>query len=359
MSAQAYHQELPTSTGASPRTSQKYLAAMHSTEHPDAVGGGGGGTSVSRPKVVVWITRNALLAVARQLLRWGLTALALMSLLIFKERFSPYCRSFSFTDQSISHKHKPDTVPYWTLFAFPVSPAVISFILCCVAPIFPKLRWWELREMAYCTLLTATLSSLMTDPPKLYAGRLRPDFIDRLRIAGYNSTYPDPMATDYCTITNKIVVDGRLSFPSGHTSTAFASMTLCTLILMNRFRTFHQPEWRVVYFLVAAFPLVIAFTVAISRTRDERHHFSDILGGSLVGTISALLSFRLVFSYCRERLMFIPTMFVRSSGHGGSSGSTRRTVGYRTSAAACGGSVEEVGDDELPPVVHEEMPVIA
>ena len=113
-------------------------------------------------------------------------------------------------------------------------------------------------------------------------------------------------------------------------------------------------QWRVLYFLVATLPMPLAFTVAISRTRDDRHHFSDILGGSLIGVMAALLSFRLVFSFCPTRLMYIPTMFLRSSGHGTSTGQSSGAY-----ASGAGDDAGEVEDEPLPPVVQEEMPVIA
>ena len=42
-------------------------------------------------------------------------------------------------------------------------------------------------------------------------------------------------------------------------------------------------------------PLILAGLVAVSRTRDYRHNFSDILGGSLIGIFFAIALYFLKF----------------------------------------------------------------
>jgi undecaprenyl-diphosphatase len=69
------------------------------------------------------------------------------------------------------------------------------------------------------------------------------------------------------------------SFPSGHSSSAFFSATVLS--------TLAPAAW------VAVF-LVLAVGVALSRIVVRLHHFSDILGGAVVGAALGLLAAPLV-----------------------------------------------------------------
>lgn len=72
---------------------------------------------------------------------------------------------------------------------------------------------------------------------------------------------------------------GPYSFPSGHTSSAFALATSVTMVF---------PKW---YVAVPAF--VWAGSVAYSRMHLGVHYPGDLLGGALVGAGSAWLSWKL------------------------------------------------------------------
>ena len=63
-----------------------------------------------------------------------------------------------------------------------------------------------------------------------------------------------------------------LSFPSGHTTTAFALGILVSAFLPNR--------WRFV-------PIVWAFVVAVARLYYGEHNFLDVVAGAAMGTAFA------------------------------------------------------------------------
>ena len=65
-----------------------------------------------------------------------------------------------------------------------------------------------------------------------------------------------------------------MSFPSGHTTTAFAILLLAGFILRNR-----------TVFLTC---MILAWAVAISRVYLSQHFMVDVLAGSVLGTLSAL-----------------------------------------------------------------------
>eukprot|EP00126_Sphaerothecum_destruens_P006880 Sdes_comp19570_c0_seq1m11252 len=42
-------------------------------------------------------------------------------------------------------------------------------------------------------------------------------------------------------------------------------------------------------------PLFVAFMVGISRTRDYRHNFSDVVAGAIIGIFSGIFGYRLYY----------------------------------------------------------------
>lgn len=69
----------------------------------------------------------------------------------------------------------------------------------------------------------------------------------------------------------------NFSFPSGHTTVAFALFLFLTLIVKNK-------KWGILF-------AALACAVAYSRVYLSQHYFIDIYVGSLVGTIVTLFSF--------------------------------------------------------------------
>jgi membrane-associated phospholipid phosphatase len=66
------------------------------------------------------------------------------------------------------------------------------------------------------------------------------------------------------------------SFPSGHTTSAFCIFTLLTLFTSNK-------KWGYLY-------LILALLAAYSRPYLFQHFPEDLLGGSLIGILSALIT---------------------------------------------------------------------
>jgi membrane-associated phospholipid phosphatase len=114
----------------------------------------------------------------------------------------------------------------------------------------------DLLRDAMVTLAAAAITSGITQAIKYSVNRERP-FI----------TYPD--------ITKK-ARGGSPSFPSGHTSSAFAAATSFSLL---------YPKW---YVIVPAF--IWAGTVGFSRMYLGVHYPSDVLMGAVIGSGTAYLT---------------------------------------------------------------------
>lgn len=110
-------------------------------------------------------------------------------------------------------------------------------------------------------------------------GRLRPDFISRC--------VPNPESSlVVCTGNEKLVKEGRRSFPSGHSSSSFGGLGFISLFLSDHFLMLNG-NGRIYKFLIFLTPLLTACLVSLSRIVDYRHHWDDILVGSLIGCLSA------------------------------------------------------------------------
>ena len=86
----------------------------------------------------------------------------------------------------------------------------------------------------------------------------------------------------------------RLSFPSGHSSFAFAAAIYLVIYVQSRI------TWRgsklSKHFLQLIFVAAAIYT-GLSRISDYKHHWSDVFGGSILGIVIAL-----VFAYCSTDL---------------------------------------------------------
>ncbi|GJD07397.1 Lipid phosphate phosphatase 1 [Galdieria sulphuraria] len=109
-------------------------------------------------------------------------------------------------------------------------------------------------------LLEATLCTVtITEILKLVAGRPRPYFLSVCE--------PINGSTINCQGNAAQIEEARKSFPSGHTSLAFAAAVYLTLYFIK------------IFWLSEGF-------YRVSRTMDYHHHFSDIVAGAWLGTVT-------------------------------------------------------------------------
>eukprot|EP00924_Labyrinthula_sp_SR-Ha-C_P016671 maker-scaffold_6-snap-gene-11.65-mRNA-1 protein AED:0.21 eAED:0.21 QI:116/1/1/1/1/1/2/110/306 len=163
----------------------------------------------------------------------------------------------------------------------------------------PNFSLYTLHAIALMFFQTVALSGFIAQCCKQYAGRLRPDFIARLATK-------DP----------KVIQDGKFSYISGHSTFAFATMTLLGLFLVGQNHVFAADRKQkgasfhklVVYLFL---PLLFAGMVAISRTRDYYHDYSDINAGSAVGIFCAVCVYFLHFPSVSDKDSHIPKVLLQ------------------------------------------------
>jgi diacylglycerol diphosphate phosphatase/phosphatidate phosphatase len=142
------------------------------------------------------------------------------------------------------------------------------------------------------------LTSVITDTIKDAVGRPRPDLLARCKPAA--GTPANTLVTvKVCTETaHHTLHDGWRSFPSGHSSFAFAGLGQWSLWLCGQFRVFRREHHRgrlggdVGRAILCLLPLLGAALIAISRCEDYRHDVYDVCAGSVLGFGIAHLSYR-------------------------------------------------------------------
>lgn len=209
------------------------------------------------------------------LLDWGLIiVLALVGLTLTHFVLEPTDRFLPQGDPSVTYPLLPDIVPTWSLALIDVLVPVAIFGLW-QAFLMRSSHDFHHACLGLAQALIFTL--LFTEAVKVAAGRYRPDWQARI-VPGQSES---------------VLRDGRQSFPSGHSSIAFAGMVFLSLWLSGKtglFRHHGGTSWKAV---VALIPIAIATTVAVSRVVDYHHNFSDILAGSLLGSAMAIFCYLL------------------------------------------------------------------
>jgi diacylglycerol diphosphate phosphatase / phosphatidate phosphatase len=272
--------------------------------------------------------RRALRAVQGWfLLDWLLIAILLM-IATALECVSPIQRPISF-DPSINYPYNAsNTVPSWTLpFISVVIPAAFMSLFFSLAKrqgeqsseatasvsnrhfiLFS--RETSLRVLHLCFLglvLAVSFTYITVNCAKLSTGRPRPDYIARCKPLDLTSV---PLVCR-TPADSKLLSDGSKSFPSGHAAGSPLASILFILTLTQHLVSFAGMAYlslfwydhvistrtagRSLRMLLVYSPLLGASLVAFSRIADNRHHWQDVLVGSLIGILFALCAYTLYF----------------------------------------------------------------
>jgi diacylglycerol diphosphate phosphatase/phosphatidate phosphatase len=147
---------------------------------------------------------------------------------------------------------------------------------------YQRRSFLELHAAASTAVQGGSVQFIFVEIGKALAVRYRPDFLSRCTSLGANGECQNADA--------HILREGHKSFPSGHASAAFFGMAILSLYLAGKLRILHGRR-SFSKLIVCVSPLLVAYWVAISRTLDNRHHFSDIIAGSAIGIACSCVYF--------------------------------------------------------------------
>lgn len=229
-------------------------------------------------------------------LDWIMTILLAGLLALINDVYG-FRREFSLTDTSIQHTFATsERVPVWLLVVVAV---IIPIVLIAVISLGITRSVWDFHASLLAFILTHALVVTATTLLKVTVGRPRPDLIDRCQpAAGSVNRAIYGLATQaICTVSpdSPKLRDGFRSFPSGHSSTAFAGLTFFSLYLAGKLHLAHRTRAHAATQWLVFFPMIGAALVAVSRTMDYRHHATDVLAGSLLGALVAIITYFFYF----------------------------------------------------------------
>ncbi|XP_073813142.1 wunen isoform X2 [Musca autumnalis] len=257
----------------------------------------------------------------RILCRVGLDVLILICVLFpilcFFLWGDPYKRGFFCDDESLKHPFKESTINNFLLYLIGlVLPVCVIIVVEIIQSrhqekitngnntgrryVFMDYEIPEWLVQCYKKIgvfgFGAGVGQLTTDIAKYSIGRLRPHFFAVCQpIMADGSTCADAInqgkyiTNFHCAgvgSTERMLKEVGLSFPSGHSSFTFYGMVYLAIYLQCRM------TWRgskLMRHFLQFVCLMLAWYTALSRVSDYKHHWSDVLGGSLIGSLVAII----------------------------------------------------------------------
>ncbi|KAJ1740427.1 hypothetical protein LPJ78_002982 [Coemansia sp. RSA 989] len=207
----------------------------------------------------------------------------------------PHYQPFSVHDKSISYPYIPphqQTVTVPMLFAVSIAMPVAVIVMTSVGF---KRNLHDLHVGLLGLLMGVSLTLMFTNSLKNVLGRPRPSLLARCLPTMPKRPLDDPpqglSTTSICTQTSMAVLnEGFRSFPSGHTSLAFAGMTYVAYYMAGKLHVFDRQGFTYKSFMVFM-PLLVAATVGATRVADYWHHPTDVFAGAVIGICTATFSY--------------------------------------------------------------------
>lgn len=219
---------------------------------------------------------------------WLLVLLLLSIFFFLLEPARPFYREFKLSDLSLQHPFaNKERITDNELYA-------ISTIIPLVIIAIYRRGSTNMHDSILGLFVSLSVAGVLTDFLKIWIGRPRPDFLERCGPIEGTSRY-DFVDVTVCSAPLGIAYlnDGMKSTPSGHASLSFSGLFYLYLWLYQELKLSRHVS---TYIHIACFlPLLLAIYVSLSRTQDYRHHFIDIVLGSIIGISIASLAFK---SYC-------------------------------------------------------------
>lgn len=205
-------------------------------------------------------------------------------------------------------------------FAYPnrgwiISPSV-SGLIAALVPIgiiiLAQIRirsFWDMNNGIMGVLYALILGTLFQVVIKQLIGGFRPYFLDVCqpdisRAATHNTTglngvgFHQIMYTaDVCTNPDKQALKNAMtSFPSGHTTAAFAGLVFLFLWMNAKLKVWGNYRTSIWWLALLFAPLLGAVLQTCALSIDQAHNWYNMLAGAVIGTIMAFASYRVMYA---------------------------------------------------------------
>lgn len=245
--------------------------------------------------------------------KWRIVDVLLVLMLIILNipvyYFEPFQRQFTINDITISHPYaEHQTVNDAMLFVYSLVIPLITIVSVWALFADAHHKWFLLYTSVLGLFLSVSADALITNFIKNWVGRLRPDFLARCQPQAGLPLDTLLYAKDACTTKDlERLLEGFRTTPSGHSSESFSGLGYLYLWLCGQLLTEH-PRSSLATKAIAFVPLVGASMIAFSRTQDYRHHFVDVVTGSLLGYFFAYFSYHRFFPSITDPMAFRPLL---------------------------------------------------
>lgn len=202
--------------------------------------------------------------------------LVLLSIGLYLDKAKPFEQYIGnrLKDPSISYPHTPPAQQQVTANQLIYIALVVpGCIIAATQPVLRRRRVGDLNQAWLGLLSSVALALTLVCIVKNGVGRLRPDFLARCRPVGTGEHAA-------CSNPGPEVIEGRKSFPSGHSALSMAGMAYLSFWLGAKLAHTELPAlalagnlWKV---MVASTPWLFALWVGLSRLEDYWHHWEDV-----------------------------------------------------------------------------------
>lgn len=176
-----------------------------------------------------------------------------------------------------------ETVPIAALVVGSIIITVVAYgILVSMKRMTSKEAW----RAFVCVTLAVLWSQAVTELLKKTVGRPRPDFFGRC----IGNKHLPPVLLEWdspgypkCTGSPEVMHEAYKSFPSGHSTFAFASLTQLTFMFIRQLDVLGSGSSAMSYVFAFA-PSLAAAWIAATRVKDAWHWPTDVVAGGLIGT---------------------------------------------------------------------------
>jgi len=165
--------------------------------------------------------------------------------------------------------------------------------------------FWDVNNALIGLLYSLIAAAVFQVFVKWLIGGLRPHFLDVCKPdislatdTGYNRKGFQQLyfTREICTGDIDQIDDSLESFPSGHSTAAFAGFIFLYLYLnakLKVFSNYHPAMWKLI---VIYAPVLGAVLIGGALTIDKFHNWYDVVAGAVIGSVMAFSAYRMTYA---------------------------------------------------------------